>query len=271
MSYNELYRFTFGGDVYTYTSADADITYAGEVYTAEPIGRGQRESKRELSKATLEVRLDVQNVIAQDLLARITEQLLGLTLYVQNDASTFVAWKGRLSNLKPNGNTVTLSFESVFTSLRRPGLRARYQKNCRYVLYHNGCNVDPETVASTPEEPTSATTNVIVTAAAGLQADGYYVGGMIREGGGLYGFIVGHVGTTITLQRPLDRLNQDVAGLDYGYGNNYGNLYGSPSVTLFPGCDHSRATCLAKFANLNNFGGFPWIPTRSPMNGSSIV
>lgn len=271
MSYNELYRFTMGTDVWTFTSGDTEVVYNSETYTPQPIGRGQRESKRELSKATLDVQMDVQNVIAQDLLGAITERQLGLTLYIQNDASTIVGWKGRLSSLKPAGNKVGLSFESVFTSLRRPGLRARFQKNCRYVLYHNGCNVDPETVASIPGLPTSVTAEVIVIAAAALQADGWWIGGMVREGGGLYGFVVDHVGTTITLQRPLDTLIQDMVPAQYGYGNNYGNLYGSPSVTLFPGCDHQRGTCLTKFANLNNFGGFPWIPTRSPMDGSSIV
>jgi len=270
VSYNELYFFTMGTEEWTYTSGDVAVVYNTRTYTPVAIGRGNRESKRELSKASLEVNMDVLNPIAQNLLGAITERILGLTLYIQNDAATIVGWKGRLSNLKPAGNKVTLSFESVFTSLRRPGLRARYQKNCRYVLYHSGCNVDPETVASATEEPTSASGSAIVTAAAALQADGYWVGGMVREGGGLYGFIIAHDGTAITLQRPLDALNDAVAA-DTGYGNNYGNYYGSPSVTLFPGCDHLRGTCLTKFNNLNNFGGFPWIPARSPMDGGSIV
>ena len=42
------------------------------------------------------------------------------------------------------------------------------------------------------------------------------------------------------------------------------------AITLYPGCDHTRATCAAKFANLDNFGGFPWIPTRNPFDGGSL-
>jgi len=42
-------------------------------------------------------------------------------------------------------------------------------------------------------------------------------------------------------------------------------------VKIYPGCDRVRATCESKFDNLDNFGGFPWIPTKNPFGGSSIV
>ena len=32
------------------------------------------------------------------------------------------------------------------------------------------------------------------------------------------------------------------------------------TFTLLPGCDHTTATCSAKFQNLLRFGGFPYIP-----------
>jgi hypothetical protein len=36
------------------------------------------------------------------------------------------------------------------------------------------------------------------------------------------------------------------------------------NVTLTAGCDRTRATCVAKFNNLANFMGFPYIPTKNP-------
>jgi hypothetical protein len=42
------------------------------------------------------------------------------------------------------------------------------------------------------------------------------------------------------------------------------------AVTLYPGCDHTTTTCDGKFSNLNNYGGFPHIPTKNPFGGSPI-
>jgi hypothetical protein len=37
-------------------------------------------------------------------------------------------------------------------------------------------------------------------------------------------------------------------------------------VQLTVGCDHSTATCAARFNNLNNYGGFPAIPNKNPFS-----
>lgn len=37
------------------------------------------------------------------------------------------------------------------------------------------------------------------------------------------------------------------------------------TFSIIPGCDHTRLTCANKFANLNNFGGFPFIPGNDKM------
>jgi hypothetical protein len=73
----------------------------------------------------------------------------------------------------------------------------------------------------------------------------------------------------LSLSRAHDALHLLVAG--NGYGKNYGGYYGGVPLTLYPGCDHLKATCLAKFDNLPNYGGFPYIPARNPLDGRSIV
>lgn len=35
-------------------------------------------------------------------------------------------------------------------------------------------------------------------------------------------------------------------------------------VSLYPGCDRSPTICDEKFDNLDNFGGFPFMPGESP-------
>jgi uncharacterized phage protein (TIGR02218 family) len=42
------------------------------------------------------------------------------------------------------------------------------------------------------------------------------------------------------------------------------------TISLYPGCDRTLATCDTKFGNSANFGGFPFIPTKNPFAGSPI-
>jgi hypothetical protein len=35
-------------------------------------------------------------------------------------------------------------------------------------------------------------------------------------------------------------------------------------ITLWPGCDRQRSTCVAKFDNYSRFRGFPFIPVGNP-------
>lgn len=268
MTRKELFRFVMGTQVWTYTSADASELYNGETYTPVPIGHSKIEAKNELSKASLDVMLDLFDPLAVLLLRSTNEQILSFTLFVQEDGVYGTAWKGRLASLKPSTKEFKMVFESVFTSLRRPGLRARYQKPCRHAIYSSGCKVNPENFATLGHLIAEPTHVVNVPEAASLQA-GWLIGGMLRAPDGTLRFIIGHAGDIITLQRAIPSLAVDY--LAAGYGNNYGTAYGGIAVKLYPGCNRLKSTCNDKFNNLPNYGGFSWIPSKNPMGGSSIV
>lgn len=264
----EFFRFVMGSEVWTYTSADHPITYNDELYAPVPIGRGGIEAKNELSKANLDIKVDIYNPLSRTLLRSVNEEVLTLTMFVQTELGTGTAWKGRLSSLKPSGTQLTMAFESVFTSLRRPGLRARYQKTCRHALYGRGCtlNFQDFSLGGTATAVEGSTLTVLEAA---TETNGWWTGGMLRAPDGTLRWIIAHNGSAITLSRPIDSLTQAIEGS--GYGQAYGNFYGGVNVELFPGCDHNRETCRVKFNNLDNYGGFPWIPSKNPMGGSSIV
>lgn len=261
----ELYRFTEQGSVqvWAYTSGDEVVTYnAGdgdEDYIPTSIGRSEVESKNELSRANLDIQVPLTNPAGIRWLQDNGELLVGLTIFERDRVGAVtVVWKGRLVATVPGMDSITLKFESIFTSLRRPGLRARYQRSCRHALYGRGCNLDPETFAVAGAMTALADTVATVTEAA-AQPNGYYVGGMLRSPDGVLSYIIGHSGANLTLQRVSYSLAQAAAE-------------GFPvAVTIYPGCSHDRATCNAKFDNLLNYGGFDFIPQKNPMGGSSIV
>lgn len=256
----ELFRFVEGTNIETQTSGDADIEYNLETYVARSIGRSQAQSKNELSRANIDISMALDNPLAQRHLASPVDSVVTLTIFQQTEVGTNVFWKGRLSSVKATNKAVTLTFESIFTSLRRPGLRARYQKSCRHALYAKGCNVDPELHAVVGYIDNVAGNQVTVP---GLDAypPGRFRGGMIRAPDGVVRFITDHSGNTVTLSRPFQTL------IDLFITNGPGVV----EVKVYPGCRHNMEDCDTIFGNLPNYGGFPWIPNKNPMGGSSIV
>lgn len=256
--------------VWTLTSADSDEVFNGDTYVSTAVGRDEVQSKNELSKANLTVTVSLDNPMGRRWLRTSVDAIVGLTLFVKDmeTATTVVGWKGRLASVKPTEKSIQLIFESVFTSLRRPGLRQRYQRTCPHALYGPGCNVAKEDFAVSGQVTNVDGTSVTMPVAASFP-NGWFTAGMIEAPDGTMRFITAHSGSTLTLIRPLDSLSNAYA--NQGYGQAYGYGYGGLVARIFPGCDRTTQTCKTKFNNLNNNGAFPFIPFKNPFSGSSIV
>lgn len=257
----ELYRFSeqASAKIWTFTDGNEAVTYGGEKYVPASIGRSEAQVKNEIAKANIDVELSLNNEVAMRWLSDNGEKIVTLTIFERDKGGVFnVVWKGRLSSIAPGMTNITLKMESIFTSLRRPGLRARYQRACRHPLYGKGCYLNPEDY-DVPGSVTAVTKKTFTVAAAATKPDGYFTGGMLRAADGTLSYVIEHVGNKVTLQRLSYSLSQEIeSGLPF-------------DVKLYPGCDHTRATCKAKFDNLLNYGGFDFIPQKNPMGGSSIV
>lgn len=256
----ELYRFVEGATVWTVTSADTAEVYNAETYTPITLGRTEAEVKNELSRANIEVSVDLGNAMAKRWLKTVIDDVVTLTVFAKDGVDVAVVWKGRLAAVKADMLAITLVFESVFTSLRRPGLRLKYQKSCPHTLYGRGCNLDKAAWEVTgPVSSVSGTTVVMPIAA--TYANGHFTAGMIKSSDGVYRFITGHTGDTLTLIRALDQLSEDF--ITFGAGGF--------SAQIYPGCNRTKEACKDKFNNILNMGGFPFIPNKNPFTGGSIV
>lgn len=259
MSQQELYRIVDGVTVTTLTSGDTAVVYSSETYVPVPIGRSEAETKVEMSRANLEVTFGMDDTLARKYLNTVGDTVVTLTIF-SKDAETgavSVVWKGRLASVKPDMSKIKLVWESVYTSLRRPGLRRLFQKNCPYVLYGRGCYVNKATygIGGTV---TVVTGSNVTCAAAATQANGYFAGGMIQVPDGTLRFIVGHAGNQLALIRPIESLNVAILG-------------GPVAVTIYPGCDRSRNVCHTRFNNLMNNGSTPFIPIINPYGGTPFA
>ena len=247
----------FRQSVWAFTSADRDLTYNGETYKAIPIGRSSPESSDDSMRADLSIQFGRDCDLAQEFLKYVGDAITTVTVFQIEPGEVTVFWRGRVSSDKMDGDEMSLECESVFTSLRRPGLRARYQRNCRHTLYGSGCGLDKESFR-VDAVYTSLVDRAIVVPDAANYPPGYFTGGMVRAPDGTARYVLSHAGDTLTLSRRLERLEED----------------GEPGVTqvgLYPGCARTRDHCINRFNNLDNYGGFPWIPGKNPFGGSSIV
>jgi hypothetical protein len=255
----DLFRILVGEAEWLLTSAEDEQTHDSELYLPASIGRGGIQQKSSLAKANLDVQLALDHELAQQLLSTWNEVPITLTLFSKRTSGTETIWKGRMTGTQPDKTFLKLVFESIYTSMRRPGLRARFQKSCRHALYGRGCTLDPAdfATAATVDDITGV---VLTIPEAALQADGYFTGGMVAAPDGTLSYIAQHAGSSITVNRVSLPLATAFAIEGAGM-----------AVTIYPGCDHSYATCESKFSNDLNYGGFDYIPSKNPMGGSSIV
>ncbi|SDX82708.1 phage BR0599 family protein [Roseicitreum antarcticum] len=269
-----LYQFVEGEQVWRFTSRAEAWTSAGgggETITWEPtaVAHGDVVQTSEIERGRLELTWPLSHPFARRFLAPMGNAPVTLTIFRGHEQvldETVAHWKGRVVGAEVEGARILLSCESVFSTLRRTGVRAKYQRLCRHALYGRGCGLDIA-LHWQSGSLTAVAGNAVTIPEVAQHPDGWYRGGVLRCGPAL-GFITGHAGHMLTLSRPMPELAVSLADPETD------PVTGDPlpvHVDIAPGCDLRAATCAAKFGNLLNFGGFPEIPGRNPLGGGSIV
>lgn len=249
----ELYRFVLGQQVWTVTSASSAITYQVDIYQPAMIRRSSIDQSQEFARNGIDIECARDFAVAQLFAASRPNGVVSLTVFRNHlgDAEYITWWKGRVASVVFAGSTARIRCESIFTALKRPGLRAHYQTGCRHALFDPRCSVNNQAYKIVGQVASFSGLNV-TSSAFMSQSSGWLTGGYLRVGG-VPRMITNHSGDTITLSAVLPGLAVGVA------------------FEAFAGCDRTFATCQSKFANAINFGGFPWIPVKNPFAGDAIV
>jgi uncharacterized phage protein (TIGR02218 family) len=256
----ELYIFTYQSQVYRYTSDSEDIEVLGAEYTNMPgLARGPIEDTGSVSKSSLNITAPID--FPPSLLFEVYPPSGVVTLEIRRvqrsdltDPKTF--WLGRVLNATWSTGASQLMCESLFTRLKQPGLRRIYSKNCPHLLYGEECRADPDAFVELVVLDGVATDGFSISAPAiDAQPDGYFDGGMMKwdnSGEIISRGITTHIGDSVTLTHPI-------VGLTAGQ-----------TIQMFPGCDRTKPVCVAKFNNVVNYGGFPYIPQKNPFGQNSV-
>lgn len=253
-----VYKFHFsqGGVDYRYTSAAYIISDINGTYTPESVTASNITQTNQLAKNGIQITLPRDNALAQLFLGKVPETNTSLTIYrghVDADAGDLY-WRGRVTSAMAAGDDVTLECEDIFTSMQRPGLRARYQKGCRYALYSPKCGIDIASFAfaGTVLSASGFTLTLDTIGSSPEDGEGYFAGGIVELADGSMRYVMSQDGLVLTLLSPFEDL---IIG-------------GGLAVTLYPGCNHTTADCRDKFSNLLNYGGYPYLPGKNPFQNS---
>jgi len=253
----ELYEFQHGPTYYRYTSSDAPITVDSKLYEPRAISRQAIEATQEMARTGITLSMDDTIPLLDLFRVHPPGDVVLARIYRthRDDSEAVTIWSGRILSVARNGLKAEVRCESVYTSIKRPGLRRLYQRACPHVLYSAICGLSSATYRETKTVIAVAGTSLTVSDIGGFVA-GYFAGGYLewefetgkfeRRG------IVDHSGASIVISFPI-------IGIPNG-----------AAVRIYPGCDHTLATCHAKFSNALNFGGFPHIPQKNPFAGTPV-
>nr|WP_281720103.1 phage BR0599 family protein [Nitrosomonas nitrosa] len=248
----ELYEFSHGLQIFTYTSGDEAVSFQSRTYTPTALTRSAIGSSTEVSKMKLEIEVARDNEVAK-LFIRSHPGPVKLTIYRlhRGDLDVVPQWIGRVVNVEFSGLTAKITCEPIYTSIERAGLRGMFQRLCRHALYDSGC-----TLNASAFRDVAMITSVVgstITVVPMNRPSGWYTGGYIEVGDVEKKMIRDHSNDVLTLTGVTASLKAGV------------------TINLFAGCAHDRNTCLNKFNNFDNYGGFEFIPNDlGPFKGDPI-
>ena len=183
------------------------------------------------------------------------------------DLGVQIFWKGTVASVKRDGEFATI-LAVPNTQLPAQIPRYTYSALCNWFLFQDRCGLQREdfrhigpvvtigipasiiTVTGLRDQAAILADSVSPSYGTAQQIDDYWLGGYMETSAGekraIYETDVDGVPDRVRLLQP------------------FRNLEVTDTVTVYAGCDRTRATCAAKFDNQLAHGGFPDIPILNP-------
>lgn len=248
------------GAVLRYTTADIDIKYGGNTFSS----KGPRFNR---SKGSWKTGLDVSDAEV-DIFPRPIDMIGGISFLQAVRAGVFdggtvqvdrafmptmgdtspgviTVISGRIGDIQAGRTSIVMPVKSYLELLNIQFPANLYTSTCGNVLYGPVCKALKADFQVSVAALAGATTTTIPIS--NSQPAGYFTQGTVEFTSGANDGVLTTIkiwdGQTVTLGLPLDVA--PAAG---------------DTMILLPGCDHTRATCAAKFNNIANYIGFDFVP-----------
>lgn len=268
----ELFLFSNIEETFAYTSGQESFFFDNNTYEPKAISRTSEEIESQQRRRQVVVKLPITDpfVLRYVRTPPASQDDLRIHRLHTTDGPTpevLLLFDGRVTNVAFTGNEAKINALSRGSVLEQNIPLQTCRNTCNHVLYDlRTCavpeadfkmNVDVAAVSADGLTVTiSGGTNVLpdtgLELSAQLTADpAYFLGGFLTRAGIENRMVLSMTDlggnlADITLLIPFQTI--------------------SPSLTieLFAGCDHQFPTCIAKFANTERYGGFPFVPRKNP-------
>lgn len=245
----EIYHIWRGDVHFRHTSADLAVDYDGYTWAPATIQRGAVSLASDMKSSEVAVTFlktdpAISAYIASTpmVLARIEIRKL---FRDQDPLESQLVFMGEIVGVGIKGLAAQATCAGVEHILQNQLLQEYYQPECNHTAFDAGCGLSEASHAITPTVTVDASGTVLTASAFAGYDDGWFQLGKVLFDGD-YRMITDHTGSTVTIQY------------------KFADLETGDTVTVLPGCDGNVDTCRDKFANLNHFFGFPFIPIDNP-------
>lgn len=247
----ECCRFWRGSDEWLMTSADREITLPGiGTFSPAAILVGGIEFEEQDDDRGIDIRIPRTHPMVAAFIPFHPPDRTWLKIYrahrgAEDDpVCEYFGWCDGVT-FEQGGSLAVLKCVSLFAGLSMRILNYAFTIQCNHALYGPRCGVSAATY-SLSARIQAIDGSEITSMAFALQPPGWFNGGSIERSSGERRFIVGHESDRVTLMSPFH------------------DLQVGETVTAYLGCDLTRANCLERFGNTDNFFGFEWVPWRDP-------
>lgn len=255
----EFYLFTRGTDTWALTTSSVQVTVGGQAYTPAAIKRGALRSDDEIKGTTLEINLPRTHAFAIQMFADPDSLPVRCVLRQKHgdDSEAVIKFRGNFISFAWNAGQAQMLFSSIENEMQRELPRVSIQRQCPWMLYDSNCGVLVASHTHTALVQDIGLFNgkeVLITvdtidgganeAMIGPGETTFQLGVLVK--GQARRWIERQAEGLLKLMTPLD-------GLEVG-----------DAIQLIKGCNRLTDQCEDRFDNLENFGGFPNLPTQNP-------
>lgn len=174
-----------------------------------------------------------------------------MPIYGNTSDGTVIMFAGRVAEVDASRSLCTFTINSHLELLNQNMPRNLYQSGCPNTLYDANCTLNMADFATSGAVAAGSTQSSINATLS--QASGYFELGILAFTSGL------NNGFSRTIQSYTQGAPGTVTFISpFPSAPTTGDTF-----TIYPGCDKSQSTCSAKFNNLINFRGTPYVPQPS--------
>lgn len=259
----DLFTFTLAnGTILRMTTWDVDLQYGGHTYSSQKpfVERGSMKFEIGLSVDSFKVTVKAgvtelvngvpfMQALKDHYFDACTFEIDRIWMPTPGDTTTLapavVMFIGTVGQVTVYAMHAEIEILSPLELLNVQMPKNLIQPPCIHVLYDAGCTLNRASFATSSSAIPGSTTLTIQCALATVT--GYFDQGVIAFTSGANAGFSRQIQTyTPGLIRVTTR---------FPFPINAGDTF-----QVFPGCDHTQATCNSKFSNLVNFGGTPYVP-----------